>query len=303
MRVNVKQSHVKVVLRGGIGNQLFQYFAGLDLANQCNLKLMLEDSLVQDRKNGLRSIHSLRIQADFVQDCISTNRLRLQRITDAAQLRSVFVNAYLAPITKRVIINEVGFDSRVYEYKFGQSLVGYFQTWKHVENCPLTAREDLVADFLESTRVKGLLSISGSKRVIGIHIRRGDYVALKNRFGIIGNSYYAMALKELDFNSGLDEIWIFTDGSIDEVHETLDLKNIQYRIFNSKSGLSDLEQLALMAQLKHLIIANSSFSWWAGALTSPDSIVIAPLKWYRSMPDPNCLIPSRWIQIENEWEV
>jgi hypothetical protein len=58
------------------------------------------------------------------------------------------------------------------------------------------------------------------------------------------------------------------------------------------------EDLRLMSQCRHNIVANSSFSWW-GAWLNPneDKIVLAPKRWL-AKAEANCpdIIPARWVK-------
>ena len=61
----------------------------------------------------------------------------------------------------------------------------------------------------------------------------------------------------------------------------------------------DYEDLRLMSQCKHHIIANSSFSWW-GAWLRPaqHKLVFAPKKWFTNGDrDTKDLIPDSWIRV------
>ena len=58
----------------------------------------------------------------------------------------------------------------------------------------------------------------------------------------------------------------------------------------------DYEDLRLMTQCKHHIIANSTFSWWGAWLCeNPKKMIFAPQKWFvTDEPNTGDLIPEGW---------
>lgn len=99
------------------------------------------------------------------------------------------------------------------------------------------------------------------KPVIGIHIRRGDYVNNPNYYQL-PLLYYILALEEF-FPGWMDNynILIFSDDiTWCKTHFQGD------NIFFSE-GNSDVEDLCLLSFCHHQILSNSSFSWWGAYLS------------------------------------
>jgi len=89
--------------------------------------------------------------------------------------------------------------------------------------------------------------------------------------------------------------FIFSD-DLNWAKENLNfIKNITF--IELSKNIPDHEEMYLMSQCKHNIIANSSFSWWGAWLNPNDKkMVIAPKKWFNDTSiNTSDLIPEGWL--------
>ena len=137
---------------------------------------------------------------------------------------------------------------------------------------------------------------------VGVHIRRGDYVAnpIANQFhGVCSLEYYLAAIAKLKEEIGAPRFFVFSD-DIGWARQNLRLPD-PTTFVDHNGEAHDYEDLRLMSLCKHHIIANSSFSWWGAWLSNnPDKIVIAPERWFRDPSmDPRDLVPEGWHRLPN----
>lgn len=104
--------------------------------------------------------------------------------------------------------------------------------------------------------------------MVAVHVRRGDYVNNSFYVDLTNTTYYrdAMAL----FPGA--EFLIFSD-DIEWCKKQDIFKDCQF-----SEGNTELQDLNLMAGCQGIIMANSSFSWWASFLSKAK--IIAPIAWY-----------------------
>jgi hypothetical protein len=137
------------------------------------------------------------------------------------------------------------------------------------------------------------------EKPIVVHVRGGDYINLKDSFGMLNIDFFEQALDILTRQYGTQKIWLFSDDMERVRYFSANLSLTIDRTF-CNDGLSSAETLKLMSMGKFLVISNSTFSWWAGRISSADKI-IAPNKWFKGMKDPKSLYPPNWHPIESSW--
>lgn len=137
-------------------------------------------------------------------------------------------------------------------------LKGYFQSEKYFEHCKDAVRKALTfkQDFIDQVTVQ----YDDLSETIAISIRRGDYVGNPN-YHYLPVQHYIHALFE-HFPDWMNRhIIIFSDDIPYCRVQFGSLPNIHFSENNS-----DIEDLCLLSQCKHFIVANSTFSWWGAWL-------------------------------------
>jgi hypothetical protein len=160
-------------------------------------------------------------------------------------------------------------------------LRGYFQSYKYFDDYKYFILDALVPN----------LNLNPESDLCGIHVRKGDYINLKDCYQQLDMNYYNQAIEEIKS----DRYIIFSD-DIEWCK-----KNFIGDKFQFSQGREPHEDLAIMAkQCDNMIIANSSFSWWGAYLnTNFNKKIIAPKKWFGpKLPhDTSDLLPKEWIVI------
>lgn len=161
---------------------------------------------------------------------------------------------------------EIGADRNI-------SLHGYLQSEKYFKHCEEGIRN--LFTFKHYPRAP-------HQDFISLHVRRGDYDPRYHT--LLDRTYYEKALGMLP-----DLPVILFSDDMDAAKKVIPWRCICYHSPNAGYDL------ALMAQAKYHVIANSSFSWW-GAWLSNAERVVAPADWFGPSIswDTKDLIPDRW---------
>jgi hypothetical protein len=291
---------VIVRLSGGLGNQLFQYATGRALAYRNGVPLKLDISQFQKyspREYGLDPFNitaAIATEADVASVIASPGKGILVKATALIE--------ECLPYYRRSVLKErhFHFDPKIWRAPKKVYLKGYWQSEKYFKDIAEILRNELTLKDASVSLNEATARLVNQSESVSLHIRRGDYVTNPGAHevhGICSLDYYHAAIEVLTARIYQPRFFVFSD-DLEWVRSNLRLK---YPVtYVSQNGAQkDYEDLRLMSQCKHHIIANSSFSWWGAWLCAyARKIVIAPEQWFNNaVYQTKDLIPAAWIQV------
>lgn len=266
---------IVVKLSGGMGNLMFQYAFYLKLKfNNINTPIKVDISFYY-----------------------------LEQVPEAFQIPWVFERIFnlKLPIATREEIAESkrqkkyyekelsSYDKEVADIKAGY-IVGYWQTAKYFKGIEGQVRKTFRFDLMYlSNRQKTILEkINGSKNSVAVWIRRGDYVTSTEINSLYGNictkEYYDTAMEYIRQKYKTENFFIFSNDS-DYVQENYK-KYPSMTYADNSTEFWDMS-IYLMSQCDHIIISNSTFSWWAAWLHKKMGTIISPDKFINGHATPD----------------
>lgn len=262
--INYLKRKIYVILRGGLGNQLFIYATAENFAKKYKIKEiiyinngdLLDDSIFKLKNNQDIRFYfkNFKIKNDY------------------------FKNKYLNFIyffLKYRLLNKVVTDKNITNIKlnfFQRKIImyGFFQNKKNfIKQVPM------IANKIYSYRLKKI-------------IKKNNIVISLSKYSqpttILSIKYYLQSLKKLKI--GCDERIIITSDDLqyaEDIKKNLyfkGYKKININLFDRKSAFDDFR---IIVNSKKLIMSNSTFCWWASALRSKighsNSNVACPKDW------------------------
>jgi hypothetical protein len=317
-----RERKVFVTLTGGLGNQLFQLAAGLNLAQggkvicECtdgNPRLSMDiqtqiqcfdlPSNVYFRKKQKKSWIYSKLFGYSLRSGYSPKKFES---TEIFKLLIKYLNGFGAVLRSGhyrdyLIGTNVGFSEFMLKHARSH-LVGYFQSYKwmedvHTKNVMLGIS---VPDFTAKSEYKTLADVEHPTL---IHVRLTDYIS-ESSFGLLSVRYYKQAIEKLEASGALkpeDKFWVFSDdiSGAKNLLSFIGSERIRWIIDQENCPASTLE---IMRLCQNYIISNSTFSWWGAALSHNENAkVLYPEPWFKSAPTPNQLTTQPWIPIKSEW--
>lgn len=287
---------------GGLGNQMFQYAAARSLALDKKTWVYLDESFLREDAKGRWTQREYELGVFNIQYKFE----RSGRVSFLARLHS---NSWWKRLSNSSLWflpfrnfdqGDHKFHPELANYPRNTYLHGYFQSEKYFLHHEQQIRKDF--EFLEAATEKNaeLLNKIKSCEAVSIHVRRGDYVTLAAAsafHGLMGVEYYKAGAKVIaDKISKPLNYFVFSDDP-QWCKDNIALPG-ETEYIDWNTGNAAFEDLRLMSNCKHHIIANSSFSWWGAWLNpSKEKIVIAPKQWFTDGSAQDDIIPASWIKL------
>jgi hypothetical protein len=297
-----------IKIQGGLGNQLFQYATARHLSLINNTNMYWDLSFYANEKfKGIFRLdqYNIKVEAAAQKDIEKLKSLTNPSFIYRSLSRVGIRNEYF----KKTHWNEndlANHLTRKIQIKESIYLEGWFARERFFSEHREHLLKELVLNEISKETFKWKSEIDASNS-IAIHVRRGDY--MKNPyFYNLETQYYQKAIRffkekfsDSQFYFFSDDLqWVRNEFGGKKEYKFVDINNEKIGYFNT---IKDTEDLFLISQCKHQIIANSTYSWWGAWLnTNPDKIVITPTKWSNDNEaqkkyEKGDFIPEKWIKI------
>ena len=266
--------YIIIQLSGGIGNQLFQLANAYQLSTDFKREL-----LICNINSAPRNVYWESILSNFNNSLIS-----IEKYIELKQKSIVYNWAMF-----RFEYKKIELDSNINYY----CIEGYYQSYKYFDKLQFNKllNTELNLDIPKITT-----------QDLAIHIRRTDYT--KNNFHkVLSLNYYYNCLQLLRKKTDINNIYIFSD-DLDWCRNNFKLScNFNSTNINFISLNKDIEELIFMSKFNNIIIANSSFSWWAAYLDNNlEKQIFCPKHWFNNGCHLNTkdLRPIDWIIVDDD---
>jgi len=288
---------ISVRLSGGLANQLFQVSFGEFLSKKLNTSVRYYRNSTSNsrffRNPSLDFLQRSGIQVETKAKSLASSYL--DRIFEYALRQSPFWQKIL----KVHVPSEVGYSIGHSDALKFVDYRGHYQSYIYAnELVPKINFDGLqTSHWFDEMRA----TLERGSNTVAIHIRRGDYTSLANYYGLLSAEYYVQALNEIKKTFEPNNIYIFSDDP--GAARKLLSNSIKRAIFvEAPQESAAIESMQLMGLCDALVLANSTYSWWAAAISPRKQLVVSPEPWLLGNDTPRELIPTEWLKIAANWE-
>ncbi len=289
-----------VKLKGGLGNQMFQYAYAKLIEKKTKETVALDFTSFSSLKNDTVRVPRIKrfaisldaaTKKDIADVCLFPHQGKSQSFIYRCGilLEKLFNKKYFLEPTRAYIDPD-----KLLKYTYFD---GYWQSYRHVDEVADAIKADFVPQAPLSEKAQELQRKMMEQNSVFIGVRRGDYMAETRHYGVLSSSYYVAAMGLIASHVDSPVFYVFSN-DIDWCKTNINWGSHQVQFRDNETLVDDFEELMLMSSCKHAIIANSTFNWWGAYLiNNPDKIVVCPEKWFFD-DKPIDIIPPQWTRIK-----
>jgi hypothetical protein len=298
-----QMNKIFVRIFGGLGNQLFAYAAARRLAIFNNSELII------DHISGFQYDKQYQRHYQLNNFNISCRKASpAERLEPFARIRRRVLRErnLRRPFEQRNYLVQEGndFEPRLLSLRPNKWLhiEGYWQSEGYFKDVESQIRQDLRIIPPTDTNNLQCADFINQRIAVAVHVRFFDDPASAG-----GNNatrgYYQRSVQTMEASLSGAHYFVFSDRP-DAARSLIPLPDERITlVLQNKGDELAYADLWLMAQCKHFIIANSTFSWWGAWLAeSNEKIVISPVFEKRNGVGAwgfDGLLPEKWIRLSN----
>jgi len=294
---------IKLIIKGGLGNQMFQYATAYSVAKQLSYKLEIDLSFIKNR---------IPIPG-FTQRSYELGLFDISEPTTTF-FKNSFLDKYFSYPFEKLLVDlgvfhsyiekdTYGFDEKVFNIKDSTFIEGYFNNHRYFEQYALDIKNIFNTEKLFDESFKKIESTISSINSVSINIRRGDYLNAKHKnvFVFLDTEYYKKAIHIIRQKVKNPHFFIFSvdfpENDDSYFVDELGLKRSEITLLGQNYiGHKFRTYLRLISICKHNIISNSTFAFWGAYLNkNQNRIIISPNKWMNN--GTHFEMPTSWEQI------
>lgn len=283
---------VRVCVGGGLGNQLFQYAYAIAVAELNDAPIEVDTRFCplpgaqEPYRHGLCGVGFFPISARILPTrgrhlwqrlATKVEDSRFQTVVDVG---AQYLPELMPALGRRWLIK------------------GLMQSYRYFDSVRERVSQELDPCALLAGLPADLVALASAPSTCAVHVRRGDYLTHSVMNLPRMPDYYQSAIMRTESEQPNTHFLIFSDDPrwCQEAFANLSVRSEV--VATSHPNLNALQDFALMAQAPRMIMANSTFSWWAAWLGPAGKTVTAPARWSnndnRYFDD---LIPPHWQRI------
>lgn len=305
-------------LKGGLGNQLFQYAFARSLSYNLKKELFLDISHYshnEKRKHVIFGLNAFNIKG------IVGNYPYVEKTSvglDYNSSKKICKYVQEVPNTFPYDIYDENAIEKLKDIKLPAYFEGYFQkiniqdksifiTETFFKENNKIIHEDLEYSLPFNEEYVDIIKDMDKYDSIALHVRRGDYLDYPN-FGLCTVEYYEKAIEKIVSKVENPKFYIFSE-DMEWIKKNIKIdyptKYINFYAKKDSVCRGYAELLNLMAQCDNFIIANSTFSYWASFLgKNKEKIIITPKPWFidRSFVEVDTIDNIKTINIKNDFQ-